>query len=175
MAKKKKNKAIKSKKKKFGWRFYVLAFAFLVLAILFLPIAILLVLGLLPTFVAWILDSEPGKNKTLTVGSMNFAGCFPYLMGIWKQASDMTQAQETAMQYLSDPMTIVVIYTLALLGYIINFAVTMGVSAVLVEKSRMRIKKIEEEKKSLEKRWGKEVSGMYELDAKGFRVHQDSE
>ena len=61
---------------------------------------------------------------------MNFSGCFFYLMNVWNTSHPM----DVAMSYLSDPMTIVVIYSAAGLGYIINYVTTVVVSSVLRQK-----------------------------------------
>lgn len=133
---------------------------------MFLPTTFLFVVGMLPTFVAAALDQGEGKNKTFTIGSMNFAGCFPYLIGLWTSSNSM----DKVINYLADPKTIIIIYTAAAIGYFINWAITMGVSNILVQRSHMRIKKIEDQKKQMEERWGKKVNGKYRLNDSGFIV-----
>ena len=59
-------------------------------------------------------------------------------------------------------------YSAAAVGYIIDWGVTLIVSAILVQRSEMRLKRIEKEKKALIDRWGKEVDGLQTLDEKGF-------
>lgn len=162
MAAKKRRK--KSKKRKISFKAFLFSVFTIGALILFLPTTFLLVLGMLPTFVSAAVDREPGKNKTFTIGAMNFAGCFPYLLGVWMQSNSM----ETVMLYLSDPATIVIIYGSAAVGYLINWLVTIGVSSLLIQRSQLRLKRIEEEKKQLEARWGKEVNGRAELNEQGF-------
>lgn len=175
MAKKKKNKKNKknrSKKKvKISFRWILVSVFSLACMIMFLPTTFLLVAGLLPTFVAIVVDREPGKNKSFTIGAMNFAGCFPYLLGLWMKSNSM----DLAIHYLGEPKTIIVMYGAAAIGYLINWAVTLGVSSVLVQRSRLRIKKIDEEKISLEERWGKKVNGQYDLDEFGFIIQKPSD
>lgn len=156
----------KSKKNKIGLKvwFYILLMA--ALSVMFLSMAVLLFVGMLPTLVAFVVDRVPGKSKTVTIGSMNFAGCFPYLLLMVVRPDNL----DIAFQYLSDPMTIIVIYGAAAIGYIIHWSVTLGVSEALMQKSKRRIEKIEEQKKKLEERWGKKVNGQYTLDPYGFPV-----
>ena len=165
MAKKKKTKK-KNNKKKISFKFLVFSVLFIALLILFLPTAFLLAVGLLPTFVAAVVDHEPGKNKTFTIGAMNFAGCFPYLLQVWMTSDSM----EKALILLTEPNTIIVMYGAAALGYAINTLVTMGISFLLVQRSQLRLQKIETEKKALEERWGVKVNGDYDLDEHGFPI-----
>ncbi len=167
MAKKRKKKH--KKKSIITFRGILVSIAAVAFMIMFLPTTFLLAVGLLPTFVAILVDREPGKNKSFTIGAMNFAGCFPYLLGLWTKSNSM----DLAMHYLSEPKTIIIIYSVAALGYLINWAITMGVSSILVQKSHMRIKKIGEEKVALEERWGKKVNGEYDLDEFGFVIQKE--
>ena len=169
MAKKKKQK--QKKQSFFSFRWLVVAFFVLASMIMFLPTTFMIAVGMLPTFVAIVVDKEEGKNKSFTIGAMNLAGVFPYLLGLWTQSNSMPQA----MDYLADPKTIIVIYSAAAVGYLINWSVTMAVSSILVQRSRLRIKRIEEEKLALEERWGKKVNGQYELDNHGFVIERNIE
>lgn len=169
MAKKKKKK-VKSGKIKVSFKGFILLLCVVVSMILFLPSTFLVVIGMLPTFAAALIDKDPAKNKTFTIGAMNFAGCFPYLMGLWTVSNTM----EKAMDYIANSETIIVMYGAAALGYLINWLITMGVASLIIKKSKMRIKKIEDEKEALEKRWGKEVNGQYTLDEHGFPLDPDS-
>lgn len=173
--KKKKKKNTKKKQQSFKFKLSVrglfLALIVVVISMLYLPSAILFFIGMLPTFVAYITDGIPGKNKTFTIGALNFSGCFYYLIKIWSDSHPM----EVAMNYLSDPVTIIVIYSAAGLGYIINHVSTIIVSSVLRQKSFVRLKTLEEKKKSLEARWGKKVNGDRPLDDRGFLIENSVE
>lgn len=172
MAKNKKRKKNKNKKKsKISFRWIFISIFSVAFMIMFLPTTFLLAVGLLPTFVAIVVDREPGKNKSLTIGAMNFAGCFPYLVGLWTESNSM----DLAIGYLAKPETVIIMYSAAAVGYLINWAVTMGVSSILVQKSLLRIKKIGEEKTALEERWGKKVNGQYDLDESGFIIQKPSD
>lgn len=169
MAKKKKKN--KSKKTGLGFKFFIMILFLVVASIMFLPTTFLLAIGMLPTLVAVLVDQDPAKNKSFTIGTMNFAGCFPFLLGIWRAPDSM----DTAMSYLQDPSTIIIMYGAALTGYLINWFVTIAISSLLVQRSKMRIKRIEEQKTSLEERWGIQVNGNYTLDEYGFPIQTPSE
>ena len=80
------------------------------------------------------------------------------------------------MNYISDPMTIIIVYTTAGFGYVLNYISTVMISSVLRQKSLMRLDKLEEKKKKLEERWGEKVNGERALDKFGFiKINDDSE
>ena len=166
MANKKKKTKNKSKKSALDIRVWIFIFAVLLMAIVFLPSTLLLTLGMLPTLIALVVVSKSHKNKVLTIGAMNFAGCFPYLMDIWQSNDRMS----TMIDVMSNPMTIVVMYSAAGIGYIINYGVTRLVRQLMYSGAERKIKNIEIERKNIEKRWGRKVRGDVVLDINGFPV-----
>jgi len=77
---------------------------------------------------------------------------------------------DMSLEYLSKPETIVVIYGAAAFGYFIYWFITTVVATILIQRSKVRLKKIEEEKRALETRWGSEVNGKTPLDDMGFPI-----
>jgi hypothetical protein len=169
MAKKKKIK--KNKVKKLGFKTLMILFFSALTAIIFTPTSLILLIGMLPTLVAYLVDRSLEKNKTFTIGAMNFAGCFPYLLGLWKSENSLA----ASLNYLENPETIIFIYSIAALGYVINWLVTMGIATLLRKKSALRLERIEKEKEKLRKRWGDKVNGKYELDGHGFPMLKEDE
>jgi hypothetical protein len=157
-APKNKNKKKKNKKtKKRGFKSFIISLFILLIMALFRPTTVILLVGMLPTFVAYLVDSSLEKNKTFTVGAMNFAGCFPYLLGLWTGEHTLL----SSLTYLENPQTIIIIYSIAAMGYLINYVTTLVVSSIMAQKSKMRIERIGKSKRELEKRWGPKVSGKY--------------
>lgn len=151
-------------KKKIGWRERILLAAFIVAAVVFLPITALLFVGMLPTVMARVTDKTKEKTKVLTVGFMNFAGCFPFLY----QLAESGLKFENSIGIISEPMTIVMIYTCAVLGYGIEWLVTNMVAGLMVQKGRNRLETIKKIQESMAKQWGPEVAGDLPLDQYGF-------
>lgn len=162
MAKKKKGKSLKNKnkQKKLSLKQWVVVLGVVVALIIFLPTTVVLAIGMLPTLVAFIVDNYPGRNKTFTVGALNFAGCFPALLDIWVHTNSMSYALYLVLQ----PKSIMFMYGGAALGYGINALTTFMVEAILVQKSEVRIKKINKEKLALEERWGKKVNARNDVE-----------
>lgn len=136
----------------------------LLVSVLFSAVAIILVVGMIPTLVAAIVDRTKGRVRTLTVGSVNLAGCAPFIAEILKRGNDMT----TAINYVIQPRTIVVMYMAAGMGYLIDWAMTGIVSSVMVQRAKGRLQDIENQQKGLVERWGMEVTGTIPLDEFGF-------
>lgn len=152
------------KKQNIGWKKHIFIIMFFLLAIMFAPLAVLLVVGMIPTIVSWIVDRTEGRLQTVSVGAMNFAGCFPFLLEVFKTRSGM----DATVNYIADPGTIVVMYFAAAMGYLINWAMTGIVSSLMVQKSKRRLISIEKEQDDLKERWGQEVSGSVPIDEHGF-------
>lgn len=147
-----------------SWKRNVFLAFGVILAVVFLPTSTILIAGMVPTFVALLVDRTRGKMRTLTVGAMNFAGCAPFILELWLHGHTM----DNAMTYITQPRTIVVIYFAAAIGYMIDWAMTGIVIGIMSEKGKARIKQIEKEKNALIERWGEEVTNTIPLDEDGF-------
>jgi len=169
MAKAKKNKNKKQKKKssvKFNPKILLFLIAMAVMMMVYMAAALIFILGMMPTLAAYVTDKIPGKNKTLTIGALNFSVCFYYIM----QIVTHPVPKDAAMDYLINPKTLIIIYCAALLGYFINYGVTILVASTLKQRSEMRLNKIEDSKRALIERWGQKVDGIKPLDVHGFPI-----
>lgn len=144
-------------------------FIIIVVGFIFLPTTIFLIFGMLPTIAAFATDRSIGKNKTICIGAMNFAGCFPFLLEFWTEFGQQTV--ENALKLVGSVENILVIYILAAGGYAIDKAVTGITASLIIQRAESRIKKIKIEQEKLVKRWGEKVTGQYKLDDYGFPVH----
>lgn len=152
------------KKYKIGWKGQILLIGSIITSVLFSAVSIILFIGMVPTIVCAIVDRTQGKIKTLTIGAMNLAGCVPFVVEVFLRGNNI----ETAINYIIQPRTIVVMYFAAAIGYLIDWAMTGIVSTIMVQKYKKRLKTIEQEKLVLTERWGLEVSGTIPLDEQGF-------
>ncbi|MCB9983498.1 MAG: hypothetical protein H6861_07500 [Rhodospirillales bacterium] len=159
-----KKTAKKKQKRKVSLWVNLFLILLIVMSAVFLPVAVILFIGLLPTFVVFFVDQNKKKIKAVTVGAMNVAGCMPFIMELW--TSEMSMAK--ALSIIIDPMAIIVIYSAAGVGYLVDWAVTAFVSRFLYQRGVSRIHAIEKRQKELIERWGEEVSGRIALDHEGF-------
>lgn len=159
-------------KKKIGLKGGLLLTVACLLGVMFIPIAVVLIVGMAPTVVAGMIDKSEEKLKAITVGFMNFAGCYPFLLTlVARHGND----PEVAFNIIFQPLNIVVMYMAAGAGYLIEFGIITAVSGFLKQSAQKRIKEIAEEQKDMVKRWGEEVTGDIPLDAYGFPLKKKEE
>jgi hypothetical protein len=158
---------VAKKKTKMSGTFMVMSVMSILLALVFLPTTLFLILAMLPTIVAAVVDRTKKGTKTITVGAMNLAGCTPFLIDLWTRS----HTTEMAMTILTNPQTMIVVYCAAGIGYLIDWAVTGIVASIMVQRGEARLKDIKKRKENLEDRWGREVSGAVPLDNYGFPIH----
>lgn len=146
------------------WKGQVLLIAGILLGVIFLPTTLVLCIGMLPTPMAALADRTRQRSKVIGVGAMNLAGCTPFIVNLWMTGNDFEQA----VGIVTDPKAIIVMYSAAALGYLINWAMTGIVSSFLFEKGKSRQKAILKRQQELIERWGREVTGEVKLDERGF-------
>ncbi len=147
----------KTAKQKGHQKSFSIKFAFFMVFVsmlVFLPTTILFVGCLVPTLVAYIVDNNSRKTAWLTVGAMNMAGIIP----IWFSLLDMGHTISNSFDLIRTPMTIIVSYGGAALGWFIYVNVTPFVAGILRMKNESRLKQIEARQKALIKKWGEEVT-----------------
>lgn len=154
----------KKKKKSFGWKGQILLIVAMLLCVLFSAVAVIMVIGMIPTIVASIVDRSEGRMRAMAIGAINFAGCAPFMIEVFKKGNNM----ETAITYITQPRTIVVMYFAAAMGYLIDWAMTGIVSSIMVQRTKGRLRDIQKLQKELTDQWGPEVTGTIPLDEFGF-------
>jgi hypothetical protein len=156
------------KKKMISWQTQIFSIFGVLMALVVMPTTALLSVGMLPTFVAAFVDRTPGKTKAITVGALNLAGCFPFLLQLWSQGHSF----DKAIYIISSPTAIITMYAAAAVGYFIDWVLTGFVAGILYQKGEARLKAIAETQAELIKRWGREVTGEIPLDEYGFPLEQ---
>lgn len=167
-ARKKPRKVAKQKSGKNSSKLHLFLVISILLAAVFLPTAFLLVIGLAPMATAFFVDRTKKKTKVITVGAMNLAGCMPFLLELWMTDHSL----EKAFSIMLDPMTVIVIYCAAGVGYTIDWALTLLIASVLYQRGMARKKAIEKRQGALIERWGEEVAGQIPMDHEGFPVEK---
>jgi hypothetical protein len=137
-----------------------------VVAAVLMPTTLMLLVGLLSTLTAFIFTTQKSKLQCMTIGAMNLAGCFPFLLELWTGENSLPQS----VGLIFEPSTIAWIYAAAAAGYALDWAITTLVSKMMQQRGVGRRAAIEKRQKDLIARWGKEVSGELPLDEKGFPI-----
>ena len=139
----------------------------LLAAILFIPTTIVLVIGMLPTLVAVLVD-RGGGTRAVTVGAMNLCGCTPFLMDLWTTSHDTA----FAVGLVTDPRTIIVMYAAAGIGYMVDWALSGIIATIMIQRATSRLNAIRVRQDEMIVRWGREVTGEIVLDSEGFPVEE---
>lgn len=131
-----------------------------------LPTTIVFFIGMLPTFAARFTDKSRQSSRVLTIGFMNFAGCFPF----WFKLMQGGHTFDLAVNLVMDPFNVCVMYGGALVGYLIEWGLAGVVAGFMVQKGHKRLEDIKKVQRDLVVRWGNEVTGDTPLDRFGFPI-----
>ena len=119
-----------------------------------LPSLIVFAVGLLPTGVAYIIDSNEQKAGTFCVGGMNLCGVFPYVMKLWTDNHSVTAATDI----VSDVFTLLIMYAAAGFGWMIFIAIPPVVASFLSVMAQSRVKVLRAAQQDIMEEWGPEVA-----------------
>lgn len=123
------------------------------LALVFRPTVLFLAAAMLPTAVAALVSRNRHPFGWLTMSGINLAACYPYLFDMWFGSHTVG----AAIDKLSDPFILLVLYGSAGLGWIFYLIVPPAV-ALFVQMSRKQdARDLKAEQKKLVARWGEEV------------------
>lgn len=146
----------KPRKRKKSGKGSILTFLFLIVpaALVVLPTTMIFCIGLIPTMVALAVDRDPEKSAAITVGGLNFCGCMPFAIDLWKTGHNIA----AAMAKLADPMTWLVMYGAAGAGWLLYFTIPPLVASAEVARSEKRIEALKKKRVGLIQEWGPDVS-----------------
>ena len=151
----------KDKDQKKGGSFKLIFFMVLVGCLIPFGIPTLLVcLGLTPTLIALLTDTDKNRSALATIGYLNFAGVLPFLMDLWMNG----QSMDVAIRIVSDPSSWVIMLGAAGVGHLILYAVPPAIATMVVTKKTSRIAQLREGIKQLESIWGPDVATATPVD-----------
>jgi len=127
------------------------------------PTLVLFLVGLSPTFIAFLIDNDRQKFATVAVASMNAAGITPFMIDLWTKG----QTMETVFQILREPLNWLVIAGAAGIGQLIVFAVPQAVASLKLAHAESRLKILKANLESLKDIWGPDVGTTKPIDRGG--------
>jgi len=127
--------------------------AILFLAVVALPVCVLLVVGMIPSIVAYVIDQTPRRTLTLTVGPLNLAGTVPYCMQLWFGVDTM----HALGPYLTSVWVWLVMYLAAAIGWLLHLGMPVIVHFLLERSIDRRKGRLVQIQKRLRAEWGDEV------------------
>ena len=149
--------------KKAGFGVQILTIVGALAAVLMIQSTTVLAAGMIPTPCALLIDRTKGRCLTISVGAMNLAGCMPFLLDLWKRGHTM----DVAIDIISQPLALVVMWSAAGMGYVIDWVVVGAVATMMYQKGQIRQSSILKRQKELIERWGPEIKGDIPLDERG--------
>ena len=130
--------------------FILWAIAFVAILFVFTGSVILLLVGMAPTMVAYIIDRTPKKYAAFCVGGMNFTGVFPSILKLWAGNPDV----RTGIQIAFNPFDLTVMYGAAAFGWMLYQAIPPVVAAMIAVSAHHRISQLRSRQRELIKEWG---------------------
>jgi hypothetical protein len=134
--------------------FYTMAVALSVgICIFFSKTVLLVVVSMLPTGVAYLIDTNPRRYTTKTVGWTNFAGAVIVAMEMWTTDGTWTSTFDV----LTDPVNWLIMLGSAGVGWALQSTVPGMVLRYLDISLEMRRRALHERQDEIEKEWGTDV------------------
>jgi len=112
-----------------------------------------MLIGMSPTIVAAVIDTDPPKYAARSVGCLNFAGLTPYLGRVIGRSGD----ERVIVDLASDMTAWLVVSAAAAAGWLIYFVMPMVVGQVMRLIDSARIASLHARQRMLAKEWGDEI------------------
>lgn len=173
MPKKPKTKTAKPRAKSAGIGVMKLILIWVILAPVLLlgyPSLLLIVMGMLPTFISWIVEREPGLPRTLSIGAFNICGVIPYLMELWEHH----QAFSYTLKIFLDANSWLTMFGTSFLGYTIYWGVPKIVLGAMRISARSRVKVLLTTQETLLQEWGPQLKPNNRTALKEIAVEEKS-
>ncbi|BAI73791.1 hypothetical protein AZL_a02600 (plasmid) [Azospirillum sp. B510] len=122
-----------------------------------LPTTILFGIGMIPTIVAYVVDRDPDKSAPITVGGLNFCGCMPFAIDLWKHQHTLGAVAKI----LADPLAWLVMYSAAAVGWGLYYGIPPLVAGMEITRAEKRVEVLKQKKVALVQEWGPDVAGDY--------------
>ncbi len=119
-----------------------------------LPTVTLIALGMLPSLVSLITDTDRQKSGTAAVAAMNIAGVVPFVIDLWIKG----QTMGNVFAILGNPMNILVILGASAIGQLILFAIPQAMALVTIAHIENRVKGLKKNLELLRESWGPDVA-----------------
>ncbi|MCQ2965722.1 MAG: hypothetical protein MJ250_03155 [Alphaproteobacteria bacterium] len=116
-------------------------------------------MAMLPTLLSLIFENKAqGKyrHRWLCIGSMNFAGAFPFLLKMWRNENTL----EGALSFFFNPSSMMIILGMVLIGFLFSRGVPTIVLSYLEQKDKYHVHSLREKQNRLIELWGPEVANL---------------
>lgn len=120
-----------------------------------IPTCVVLLIGMMPTVVAVMLDRGRSKHLATTVGLLNFCGTVPGLVELWRE----WQAYAAATRIVTDAFFWLTAFGAAAIGWAIYLLMPLLIGSLYGVLSNHRLEGLKHRQQQLVQAWGEEVIG----------------
>ncbi len=122
--------------------------------VIFMSTVLVVLVGMLPSLVAFFTDRRREKYAGVAVGALNFCGLLPFLIGFWKQGTSFA----SALTAIADPLMWLSAYGAAAIGWAIYYSMPSVCASYLRIQNERRVAKLKEYQKDLVEEWGEGIT-----------------
>lgn len=144
-------------KKRASFKPILWGFMFSVAMVSFPGMVILVIVGMVPTLVAFMIDRAPKKYAAFCVAGMNLSGVFPAVIDLWQGSNDIKAAMGT----ITNVFELTVMYAAAAFGWLIYMAIPPVVAALMAVAAQQRIMQLRASQRELINEWGQDIAQGY--------------
>ena len=127
-----------------------------VISLIFLPTFILMLGGMIPSIVGYILDDTKKKSKSKAIAYLNLAGCFMVGMELWTGDNSVDAAIEVFFQ----PVNWVIMYGMGMFGWILIRSLNPFIVTYLRLNYQVQQRNLRNRRKYLLNEWGEAVTAV---------------
>ncbi len=150
-------------------RTILLLVVFIIPCVIMMPVAIVIVIGMMPTFGAWMVESRPEKNASISVAIMNFCGVLPHVMNLWSSGISL----QNAMYILRDPFNLFMMYGAASTGWVLILCMPPVMLLMNSIKNEEIMRKLRARQQNLYEEWGETLKdATVEVSPKSVEQYQ---
>lgn len=120
-----------------------------------LPSVIILLVGMIPTVVAYIIDLTPGRYAARCVAGMNIAGVVPFLNRLWTSTNDLP----AAIGIVTDVYAWLAFYAASGVGWLLFVSLPSIVASFKTFSAKRHANALRARLEDLKDEWGEEIAG----------------
>ena len=120
-----------------------------------LPSVIILLVGMIPTIVAYIIDLTPGRYAARCVAGMNIAGVVPFLNRLWTSTNDLP----AAINIVTDVYAWLAFYMASGVGWLLFVSLPGIVTSFKTYSAKRSANALRARLEELKDEWGDEIAG----------------
>lgn len=120
-----------------------------------LPSVIIVLVGMIPTVVAYIIDLTPGRYAARCVAGLNIAGVVPFLNRLWTSTNDLP----SAIGIVTDVYAWLAFYAASGVGWLLFASLPGIVASFKTYSAKRNANALRARLEELKGEWGDEISG----------------